>query len=81
MRARARIGRYGSREMRVAVRETPTSARRRLARVALWALPVALLLVQIWWLHLGLAEDGRIRSHDIPDTESYVRLSKVSTAE
>jgi hypothetical protein len=59
-------------------RPTPAGRARRLAKRAL---PVLLLLAQIFWVHQELVSNRKVRPLRVPDTESYVVLSRKDTVE
>ena len=45
------------------------------------AMPLFLLLGQIYWVHHDLLTSRRVRPHRVPDSESYLVLSRKQTVE
>ena len=55
--------------------------RRQAAVLLRRVIPLLLLAVQIWWLHDSLVANHEVHAIRVPDTTSYLRLSRMSTVE
>ncbi len=62
--------------------ETSSTATMRCARwLGRRALPALLLLAQIYWVHSGLVRDHKVRPIRVPDSQSYITLSRSPNVE